>query len=309
MNLRELELFGTLMRVGTTIETARVLRMSQPSVSGHLKRLEARIGFSLFHRLGNRLEPTAEAHQLFAEAGPIFTTHARIRGRLGELSVQALKPVAISATPAIVEGFLAQALERAGYGDWQNRLHLRVTEPEIDVRTGWADLGFQMAVPPKAEFHTEELARIAMHAVFRRDSLLDDSGLAGAGAGLRLADISAVPLVCYNPGSSPMGSAIRDAYENHGIPYDPSCIVPFSSTVCDLVEACGGVGIIDDLTVSRLSSPHLVTRLLPEIPPIALMAFYRRNEPLRAAVHRLLDALSASSSAYHGRKTRQDAVP
>lgn len=285
VNLRELELFGTLMRVGTTIETARVLRMSQPSVSGHLKRMEARIGFSLFHRLGNRLEPTAEAHQLFAEAGPIFATHTRIRGRLGELSVQAIRPVAISATPAIVDGYLAKVLQDSGYGNWRKRLHLRVTEPEIDVRTGWADIGFQMAVPPKAEFHTEELARIPMHAVFRRGSPLD------AKRSLGLADISGVPLVCYNPGSSPMGTAIRDAFEVHGFPYDPHCLVPFSSTVCDLVEGCGGVGIIDELTASRLLSPHLVTRPLPDIPPIGLMVFYRRHEPLRAAVHDLLEAL------------------
>lgn len=296
VNLRELELFGTLMRVGTTIETARVLRMSQPSVSGHLKRMEARIGFSLFHRLGNRLEPTAEAHQLFAEAAPIFATHTQIRGRLGELSVQALRPVAISATPAIVEGYLAKALQNAGYGDWRKRLHLRVTEPEIDVRTGWADMGFQMAVPPKAEFQTEELARIPMHAVFRRSSPLISK------KSLSLSDISGIPLVCYNPGSSPMGTAIRDAFDDHGLSYDPHCIVPFSSTVCDLVEACGGVGIIDELTVSRLVSPNLVTRSLMDIPPIALMAFYRRHEPLRAAVHDLLETLLRLPSTKRARQ-------
>jgi len=73
MDLRELELFGTLMRVGTTIETARLLGISQPSVSGQLKRLESRLGFSLFHRTGNRLEPTREANELFALSMPIFT--------------------------------------------------------------------------------------------------------------------------------------------------------------------------------------------------------------------------------------------
>lgn len=33
MNLREMELFGTLMRVGTVTETAKLLGISQPSVS------------------------------------------------------------------------------------------------------------------------------------------------------------------------------------------------------------------------------------------------------------------------------------
>lgn len=82
MNLRELELFGTLMRVGTTTETARLLGISQPAVSGQLKRLEGRLGMSLFHRTGNRLEPTREANELFAMAMPIFSTHATIRSKL-----------------------------------------------------------------------------------------------------------------------------------------------------------------------------------------------------------------------------------
>jgi DNA-binding transcriptional LysR family regulator len=165
------------------------------------------------------------------------------------------------------------------------------------VRSGWADIGFQMAVPPKAEFHTEELARIPMHAVFRRDSSL------AARRSLCLADLSGLSLVCYNPGFSPMGAAIRDAYEARGLSYDPSCIVPFSSTVCHLVEACGGVGIIDGLTVSRLLSPGLATCPLPDIPSIALMAFYRRNEPLRAAVHDLLEALMSIPSRDRWRPT------
>ncbi|WP_312797437.1 LysR family transcriptional regulator [Tianweitania sp.] len=291
MNLRELELFGTLMRVGTTIETARVLRMSQPSVSGHLKRLEARIGFSLFHRFGNRLEPTAEAQQLFAEAAPIYATHTKIRGRLSELSVNATRPIAISATPAVVEGYLAKLLQKAGYSNWQKRLHLRVTEPEIDVRSGWADVGFQMAVPPKAEFHTEEVLRVSLHAVFKRRSPLE------AKRSICLAELTNLPLVCYNPGFSPMGVAIREAFEAQNLPYDPSCIVPFTSTVCHLVEMCGGVGIIDELTVSRLRSPDLASRPLVDAPTLGLMAFYRRNEPLRAAVHDLLSALKTSSTS------------
>ena len=82
MNLRELELFGTLMRVGTTIETARVLGISQPGVSAQIRRLEAQLGFALFRRKGNRLEPTAEADQLMAAAAPAFAAQAALNLRI-----------------------------------------------------------------------------------------------------------------------------------------------------------------------------------------------------------------------------------
>jgi len=287
MNLREIELFGTLMRVGTTTETARVLGISQPGVSAQLKRLETHIGFSLFHRVGNRLEPTAEGHQLFADAGPIFKTHTDVRGRITELSVQADKPVAVSATPAVIEGYLGNVLRQSAYMNWRKRLHVRVTEPEADLRERWADLGLQMAVPPRAEFHSVELDRIPMYAVLQKGNSL------AARSELSLADFGSQPLVCYNSGSSPMGAVIRDAYEAKGLKYDPSCVVPFSATVCHFVESCGGIGIVDGLTVGRPMSSELVARRLVDVPSVALMAFYRRNEPLRAAVHDLLHILTS----------------
>ena len=130
MNLREMELFGTLMRVGTTTETAKLLGISQPSVSAQLKRLEANLGISLFHRTGNRLEATREANELFALSAPIFSTYAQVRARLPALRNAAARPVAISATPALVEGFLGPILIRAGYQNWRKRLILRVNSPE-----------------------------------------------------------------------------------------------------------------------------------------------------------------------------------
>ena len=79
MDLAEIEVFGTLMRVGSTVETARVLRLSQPAVSDRLKRLEARLGFLLFQRKGNRLEPTAEALDLYPETVAVFAAQKEIR--------------------------------------------------------------------------------------------------------------------------------------------------------------------------------------------------------------------------------------
>ena len=169
MDLRELELFGTLMRVGKTIETARLLGISQPSVSGQLKRLESRLGFSLFHRTGNRLEPTREANELFALSMPIFTTHTLVRSELSTLRHLASRPVAISATPALVESFIGPVLLNAGYRDWRQRLLLKVHTPEEDLRKEEADIGLQMALPPKAEFHSYIVGQTPLVAVIQSD--------------------------------------------------------------------------------------------------------------------------------------------
>lgn len=285
MNLRELELFGTLMRVGTTIETAAVLGISQPGVSAQIKRIEARLRLTLFQRVGNRLEPTAEAHALFAQAAPIFTTQAEIRSRIEGLASAARAPVTISATPAIVEGFLAERLASAGYDNWRKHLRLWVTEPETDVRSGRADIGLQMAVPAKADFHAETLMDVALGAVMRHDHPLASKDR------LSITDIAAEPLVSYDPAWSPMGAVIQQAFRAKGLKYNLSCEAPFCSTVCHLVEACGGVGVIDALTAGRLTSPALVWKPLGNVPTVPLIVFHRRKEPLRSAVLSLLTLL------------------
>ncbi|MFZ1469424.1 MAG: LysR family transcriptional regulator [Paracoccaceae bacterium] len=284
MNLREIELFGTLMRVGTTTETARVLGISQAGVSAQLRRLETQIGFRLFHRTRNRLEPTSEAHRLFHEASPIFTAYSHVQGLLGKLAIQAETPVSVSATPAVVSGFLAPRMAVAGYSDWHKRLNLLVTDPEPDVRSGLADLGLQMAVPPKAEFISYRLAAVPLLAVCRSNSAL------AARPSIVIGDIPARSLVAYNPATSPMGVAIRDAFLGQGKPYDPACVVPFSSTVCHMVEACGGVGIIDAMTAKQLQATSLIAIPVSDMPDVQIVVFHRRD-PLSAQVQELLHCL------------------
>ncbi|MDX1785214.1 LysR family transcriptional regulator [Roseovarius sp. ZX-A-9] len=285
MNFRELELFGTLMRVGTTIETARVLGISQPGVSAQIKRLEGRLGFALFRRAGNRLEPTAEASALFEEAMPMFATHLKLLDRAETLRQSAASPLSISATPAVVEGFLAPRLKLAGYDGWRNRIRLNVSNPEEDVRIGRAELGLQMAVPAKSHFQAAVLRQVALIAVVRSDSPL------AARATVTLVDLAREKLVCYDPNWSPMGAAIQRAYRGQGLPFELACDVPFCSTVCPLVESCGGVGIVDEFTGARHRNTNLKIIEITDLPPVALVAFHRRNEPMRAVAHDLLSSL------------------
>jgi DNA-binding transcriptional LysR family regulator len=290
MDLAEIEVFGTLMRVGTTVETARVLRLSQPAVSDRLKRLEARLGFLLFQRKGNRLEPTAEALDLYPETVAVFAAQKEIRDRIEAIRSDQQRPLTISATPAIVEGFLAPRLARAGYRGWAQSLRLWVGDPEDDVRKGRADIGMQMAVPPRADLVEETLCDVALMAVFRPDSPL------ARGAELSLTEIAGQPLVGFDPDWSPMGAVIRKAFLGQGLPYRPACQVPYSSTVCHMVAACGGVGIVDAMTASTPLTASLLVRPIQQAPTLALRAFSRRETALRARAQEVLMVLRGAST-------------
>lgn len=285
MDLAEIEVFGTLMRVGTTIGTARVLGLSQPAVSDRLKRMEARLGFALFLRQGNRLVPTAEAQELFTQTAPVFGAQKEIRDRIEAIRANQQRPVTVSTTPALVDGFLAPRLARAGYEGWTRALRLWIGEPVEDVRQGRADVGLQMALQPRADLVVETLCEIALVAVMQTSHPL------ARRAALTVADFEGQPLVGFDPDWSPMGAAIRKAFAQQGLAYRLACQVPFCATVCHMVGACGGVGIIDELTAKSPLATALAVRPISALPALPLRLFHRLDRPLRARTHEFLLAL------------------
>lgn len=63
MNLRQLEAFRATIRAGSITEAARMMNLSQPSVSRLIADLEHAVGFPLFVRVGRGLVPTVEARR------------------------------------------------------------------------------------------------------------------------------------------------------------------------------------------------------------------------------------------------------
>src|SRR3546814_21185733 len=79
MDLRQLQVFHTVMETRSASRAARLLGVSQPAVSTLLKRIEARLGNGLFARERNRLEPTPEAVLLIAHASPALENLRKVR--------------------------------------------------------------------------------------------------------------------------------------------------------------------------------------------------------------------------------------
>lgn len=72
MRFRQIEVFHAVYTHGSISAAARVLGVSQPSVSKTLRHAEDNLGFQLFQLARGRLIPTDEAHALIREAGDIF---------------------------------------------------------------------------------------------------------------------------------------------------------------------------------------------------------------------------------------------
>jgi len=114
MKLRHIEIFHAVYVNGSVSAAARVLNISQPSVSKTLRHAESLLGFPLFQRTKGRLIPTEDAHSLFSEVSEIQDRVFALReagrnlkrGAGSMLRLSALPSLALSALPAAVSQFL-----------------------------------------------------------------------------------------------------------------------------------------------------------------------------------------------------------
>ncbi|MFW5952307.1 MAG: LysR family transcriptional regulator [Gemmatimonadota bacterium] len=86
LNYRRLHYFRTVAHEGTITAAARVLHVSQPSISVQIQKLEKALGQRLFDRSGRSLELTAEGKVVLEYADEIFRLgrelEETVRGRL-----------------------------------------------------------------------------------------------------------------------------------------------------------------------------------------------------------------------------------
>ena len=86
LTLRQIEIFRSVMRSGTLIGAARQLRVSQPTVTRTVIRIELALKVRLFERQAGRITPTADAHRILRELDPAFVGLEAAVERVGRLA-------------------------------------------------------------------------------------------------------------------------------------------------------------------------------------------------------------------------------
>ncbi len=90
LTFRQIEVFTAVMRAGSLIGAARDLRISQPTVTRMILRIEDQLGMTLFDRVKGRILPTPEATRFLAEVDRAFE---QMRG--------AIDRAALASAPAV----------------------------------------------------------------------------------------------------------------------------------------------------------------------------------------------------------------
>lgn len=101
MRLRQIEIFHAIYSTGSITNAAKLLHVSQPSVSKVLAHAELQLGFALFSRVKGRLIPTEEAKMLFGEVDKIYQQIHSIKNTVSNIKSTGHGTIKLGFTPAL----------------------------------------------------------------------------------------------------------------------------------------------------------------------------------------------------------------
>jgi len=244
MNFRQIEVFRAVMTNGTASRAAEVLRISQPAVSKTIQELERSVGFALFHRIRGRIVPTAEAQLLFKEVEQSFAGLVHLRGAAsrirdfgsGEIRVACLSALSTNVLPRAIKVFLAGNPQVAI--TFQARMSSVVRDL---VASGQFDLGIAADEIDQTGVDAEPFAQFKAAIALPTGHPLERLKK------IRPTDLDGQAFVALAPEDTTRRQA-EQIFAEAGVGVRIVLETPYSTTICAMVAAGLGVGLVDPLT-------------------------------------------------------------
>ena len=288
--LRQLETFREVVRARTTVGAAKALNVSQPAVSNMIRQMEARIGFPLFERLGNRLVPTPDADEIYRDSESIFSLYQAFSHRIETRQRSEAGHLRVVGTPPLANALIPQALREFLSRRPAVRVHLdtrRITGVMESVETRMADIGLGLNPPEREGLSYEVLAMAQMVCVFPPDHPLENK------VAITSRDLTGLPLVLYEPNTS-LDRAISSDILTRELRTKAVAEVRYSSLACLMAEAGLGVGFVDSLTATVGDRYRLSARPLYPSQPVPVCVITRKGEPAKRIQATFLSELRRS---------------
>ena len=258
MKLRQLEIFQALMQGGTTKNAARLLLVSQPTVSNMIKQFEDQLGFKLFNRIGGRLHPTREAEVLSKSLERVFANVDAIENLVDDLRDSKIGTLKIFASPSLGYTILPPAIANFKREHPEVKISFDMLSNKAiaaGLDSHQADFGLTITALDhpslKGQVKREGLLVCAIpknHPLSQKNFILPK-------------DLTSNFFISY-PRYSPIGVIVDDAFKEHGEILKADVEVHYCYTACKLVNAGVGVAIVDEFSLLGQDMPNIVTRPL-----------------------------------------------
>ena len=161
LDLRLLEIFCAVYEERSFSRAAARLYLTQPTVSGHIKALEARLGARLFDRLGREIRPTAVGDVLYEEARRLPELRRAIAERVGRFLDRLEGELRVGASTIPGEYLLPDVLRRFRRAHPQVRAMVVIADTASiieEVERGRVEVGLVGARRPQRDLDFQPFA-------------------------------------------------------------------------------------------------------------------------------------------------------
>lgn len=288
------------MTSGTVTEAARLLGVSQPSVTTTLKQAEHNLGINLFLREGGRLIPTAEARALFEEAQNAHEALDSFKNLARRLQVGQGGHVRIAAIPSISLELLPDAIglflsHHQGFNFSVSTLNTEDILDQLGNRRGGFHLGLTMGQIDNTQVASETVGDAELLAVVPRSW-----GLNGPEP-LDLARLNGKPYIAGFDNMA-LTRACRTLFTQCDM--DPQVVARIHThhLAGRLVQRGLGYAILDAITVRALKHDHLSDQMsvltLEQPAALPLIAIFPARGALSNPARLFLDNFRATYTAF-----------
>jgi DNA-binding transcriptional LysR family regulator len=280
-----------LSRQGSLRHAAQGLHVTEQGLRNRLLALEQRLGVELYHkrRGARRSQPLTDQGRLFLPHALAFLERAR---QLGECLRGPSGPheIHVAATQYLILYVLIDAVRRfhAAFPDIRVRLSNH-TEQEIEqALLQDPELALGVAAPYESSTELEYLHLFSLDWFLvtpPRHPLLHNKGL-------RLHDLTALPLILFERGSTGRTHVV-DAFHGHGLSPRVDMETTNTEIIVRMVEAGLGVSIVPLMPGGQVTRGRKVGThsLAGQIAPIHSGILLRRGERLSPAGKAFVDFL------------------
>lgn len=274
------------MQMGTTTRAAAMLNTTQPSVSRRIAELQSATELKLFDLHQGRLRPTSEGKLLYKTIQKHFDGLERIESVAAIMRKSGTGVLRLASTPTLAVGLLPRVVNKflQKFPNTYFNIQTLSTQQLVDyLHQDLIDLAFTTAHFDQHDFQPVLIHKSNAVCVMPFGHPLSSEPV------ITLRMLKGLPLLSLND-TDELAVKIRTQLQAHHIPDDFIIETTSSLTICSLVIAGTGIGIVNPYVASAFSSQLQIKALSPAIDTSVQMAMPAHTAPSLLA-HHFIDTL------------------
>lgn len=290
MRLRHIEVFHAVYTCGSITAAAKMLNVSQPSVSKVLAHAEQQLGFALFDRQKGKIIATQEAEKLIHHVADVYNNISELRRTSENLRVSDTGQIRVAAIPSIGIQLVPTAI--ASYLGRYPETHFEVETLHLHqilraLKEFRVDVGMAFA-PPDTPGITVDRFATGEFVLLSHKSM--DFGRKGQ---LSLEALEGVNFINLNT-RSPLGRLLASHIESSQVRFHSVAKVETHSIAAALVANGAGVTIVDEFTARSMQANNVNCWPLEPTLQYDVAMLSKEDEPLSIATQRFIEHLKSA---------------